>query len=161
MNAIERRHLCLFVSVIALSGLAGCAPSNAKFAAQHPVWPVTSTPHIANASSSKPHLAPSGGPHELDVIGLDRDQLETRLGPPSLEVQHSPATETIFREGHCTLSVTLYPDVKARIYRALAYKVVGDAEFTEERHDCFAVFDARLRGEQVVDGSAYTTDHGR
>jgi hypothetical protein len=160
MYAVERSYFYLFASLTAISGLAGCASSSAKFAVQHPTRPAVSVRHGGNAPVDKA-AARSADAHKVDLIGLDQQQIESRLGPPSRELQHSPAMEAVFRTGRCTLIVTFYPDVQTRIYHALAYRVVSDADSSEERRFCSTVFDARFRAKPAVDRTAYSADHGR
>lgn len=161
MCSIERRCLCLSAGLTAIGAIAGCTPTGDVGTVQQPPPPIRSAPHVESIPSPKPRVPRPGVMHEFKLIGLDQHQIESQLGPPSQEVQHSPAMEALFRAGNCTLSVTLYPDVKTRIYHALAYRMISDVDTDEERRLCSAIFDARLHDNRPVDHATYTPDHGR
>jgi hypothetical protein len=162
MHAVQRRTLFFLAGVAAISGLAGCAQTSDKVVSHDSSANVPS-PIVPPPPTAKPEVrhANVDDKLKLEVIGLDRNAIEARLGAPSQEVQQSPAVEAIFRQGQCVLSVTLYPDVQTRIYHALAYKVTSNADSVKERQFCSAIFDARFHDKPVVDRATYTTDHGR
>lgn len=148
MRIIERGRLYIFASLTAAGGLAGCAQP-VDVGTPDRSLPVVTKQHAAIARVPKPTIAHLGDMDQLDVIGLDQSQIQSRLGPPTRDLQYLPAVEAVFSAERCTLDVTLYPDVRTRIYHALAYKVASDVDTVEERRRCFAAFAARLHGKPV------------
>ena len=94
------------------------------------------------------------------MIGLNQDEIVSRLGPSVQDEEHLPAVEAVFSTGHCTLNVTLYPDIRTRTYHALAYRVASDVDTPEERRKCSAAFAERLHREPI-DPIAHTDGAGR
>jgi hypothetical protein len=160
MYGVEhRRRGRIFAGLAALSGLAGCAQTEVAVATRDPSQPVLAAGHTAVASRVKRPISGSGDA-ALDVIGFDQDQIEARLGPAAQAWAHLPAMEAIFNKGGCTLDVTFYPDIRTRVYRALAYKVVGNVDTVEERRRCSAIFAAQLRGKPAVGRTAHRDGAG-
>jgi hypothetical protein len=148
VRIVERGRLYIFASLTAASGLA-CCSQPAEVGALRPSRPAATKVHAAIVPEPKPTIAHLGDADELDVIGLDQFQIQSRLGPPTQDLQNLPAVEAVFSAERCTLDVTLYPDVQTRIYHALAYKVASDVDTVKERRRCLAAFAARLHGKPV------------
>lgn len=145
-------------SVLATSALASCTETR-EVVAPRPLPPIAAKVHTVAVPVPKPAIAGLDDAERLDVIGLDRSEIQSRLGPPTEDLQHLPAVEAVFTARHCTLNVTLYPDIRTHIYHALAYKVASDVDTVKERRRCFATFAARLQ-RKPADPSADTGGSG-
>jgi hypothetical protein len=158
VRIVERGRLYVLASLTAASGLASCAQT-VEVAAPDPPLPAATKEHVAVAPVSKPIIARLGDTDRLDMIGLDQSEIQSLLGPPTQDLQQLPAVEAIFSAERCTLNVTLYPDIRTRIYHALAYKVASDVDTVKERRRCFDAFAARLH-RKPVDSSTDTGGSG-
>ncbi|WP_374300689.1 hypothetical protein [Ferrovibrio sp.] len=75
----------------------------------------------------------------VHLIGLDGEQLSSRLGRPSEEWEHGPGKLWRFRyAGTCILDVRLYPDVQTQTFRSLNYEVIGDDGSDNGKRRCAA-----------------------
>jgi hypothetical protein len=155
---VERGRLYV-LGLIAASVLASCGGETGEVVTPSALPPIAAKERAAVVPVSKPAITSLGDTERLDVIGLDQFQIQSRLGSPTEDWQHLPAVEAVFTAGRCTLNVTLYPDIRTRIYHALAYKVAGDVDTVKERRRCFAAFAARLQ-RKPVDSSADTGGSG-
>lgn len=78
------------------------------------------------------------------LIGLNEGELEKVLGAPMLEENRAPNKIWVYRDKHCTIDVTLYPDVETRQFQALSYEVISDVHNAERTRECIAEFAARV-----------------
>lgn len=92
---------------------------------------------------------------ELAVVGLTEAQLKSRLGQPSADEPHPPGRVWRYRGDGCTVSLSLYPDVRTKVFRTLAYEVISDDNSAERKHDCLEGFGATLAA-----GSGGRNDRG-
>jgi len=79
------------------------------------------------------------------IVGLDRREVEARLGPPTTESQRGLGRAMEYRDRHCSIELTLYPEVKSRVYRALAYQVSSNDHTHQSNRACLERFAARIR----------------
>jgi len=153
---IKRGCFYILIGLAAAGGLIGCAQTYDIKARAAPRF-VSQMKHVAvPKSNSTKHF---GDTYRLDVIGLAEYEIHSRLGSSIQDLPHLPALEVIFVTDRCTLNVTLYPDIRTRVYHALAYEVVGDADTPKERRRCSAAFAARLH-RKSLDRISDTSGHG-
>lgn len=80
-------------------------------------------------------------------VGMDESQLQALLGPPTVQEDRAPGKVWRYRNGRCTVNLTLYPDVETRVYRALAYEVTSDDDSAEKKRLCMAELESRARSK--------------
>jgi hypothetical protein len=151
VRIVERGRLYIFAGLAVTSGLVSCTqPVEVSALDPSPRVATKERPVIVSIPpETKPTITRLGETDQLDVIGLDQFEIQSRLGPATQDLQHLPAVEAVFSAERCTLDVTLYPDVQTRIYHALAYKVASDVDTVKERRRCLDAFAARLHGKPV------------
>lgn len=81
---------------------------------------------------------------ELAVVGLTEAQLRSRLGRPAADEPHPPGRIWRYRGDGCTVALSLYPDVRTKVFRTLAYEVISDDNSAERKHECLEGFGADL-----------------
>jgi hypothetical protein len=128
---------------LGLLALSGCAvgPSTGPGSGSVVHAPAASL----HAQQSPPPSRMAKTAIEKAIVGLDQPQVESRLGRPTSERARGIARAMEYRDRHCSIEVTLYPEVETRVYRALAYEVTSD-DSHQSSHDCLQQFAARMRG---------------
>lgn len=101
-------------------------------------WPPRAYRSTAKAPSDRVPASP---------IGMDENQLQALLGPPTVQEDRAPGKIWRYRNGRCTVNLTLYPDVETRIYRALAYEVTGDDDSAEKKRLCMAELESHAHAK--------------
>jgi len=79
------------------------------------------------------------------LIGLDAENVERLLGPPTELADRSPAKGWRYRTERCTLDLSLYLDVKSKVFRTLAYEVTSHDSSDQGKRLCLAELEARRR----------------
>ncbi|MTK64431.1 MAG: hypothetical protein F8N15_07910 [Methanobacterium sp.] len=74
------------------------------------------------------------------LIGLDENEAQTLLGPPTTIEDQSPGKMWSYRKQECVLSIALYPDVATRVFHILSYKVTSDDHNAGAKDVCRAKF---------------------
>lgn len=104
------------------------------------VAPVLPEPDVErSATRSRGRALP-----ELAVVGLTEAQLQSRLGRPAADEPHPPGRVWRYRGDGCTVSLSLYPDVRTKVFRTLAYEVISDDNSAERKLECLEGFSANL-----------------
>ena len=80
-----------------------------------------------------------------EIFGLDRTEVDARLGAPVEQQDHGVGQAMEYRDRHCSIEVTMYPEVETRIYRALAYQVTSDDHTPQSTRNCLERFTSRIR----------------
>jgi hypothetical protein len=99
---------------------------------------------------SSPPAAEEGGsaPQRLErLVGLDADQVQRLLGPPSEYADRPPAKVWVYRTERCKLDLSLYLDVKSKVFRTLAYEVTSHDGSDKGKRLCVAELEARRSGQ--------------
>jgi hypothetical protein len=151
------RNFTVLSCGMAAIGLAGCeggpfgnhdAPEKTAHARPH------STPKSASSDTpvwGKPvpnDSAGSGPQHKpVDLVGLDENQVEAVLGPPTEQEDRSPAKTWRYRNGKCVVDLALYPDVETRVFRTLSYEVTTGKDTAAEEQLCLTELQARVHGK--------------
>jgi len=131
-----------------------------------PATPDTVEPAEASAPDPRPmpeSAATSSGDRalpELAVVGLSETQLQSRLGRPVADEPHPPGRIWRYRGDGCTVSLSLYPDVRTKVFRTLAYEVISDDDSTERKRDCLAGFNTSLAADRDRGGGRGGTAGG-
>jgi hypothetical protein len=81
------------------------------------------------------------------VVGLDEQQLVSRLGTPVARDERHPGTSWVYRDWNCRLEIALYPDVRTHAYKALSYEVTSNADTDDARSRCTSRYAARVASE--------------
>jgi hypothetical protein len=76
------------------------------------------------------------------LIGLNENQLQSVLGPPAAQSDHSPGKDWQYRDGRCSFILVLYPDVDTRVYHALSYEVISDDSSAGGKRHCLEQIEA-------------------
>jgi hypothetical protein len=128
---------------------AGPGPVASSAAARARVAPAAPLP------SAKPPGATPGGSADKTVdtanvsperlIGLDAENVERLLGPPNELADRPPAKGWRYRTERCTLDLSLYLDVKSKVFRTLAYEVTSHDSSDQGKRLCLAELEARRR----------------
>jgi hypothetical protein len=115
-------------------------------------------PILARAPSPEPDVersATRSGDRalpELAVVGLTEAQLQSRLGRPAADEPHAPGRVWRYRGDGCTVSLSLYPDVRTKVFRTLAYEVISDDNSAERKRDCLEGFSSNLAADRDPGG---------
>lgn len=131
-----------------------------------PATPDTVEPAEVSANDTRPMPQPaatSSGDRalpELAVVGLSETQLQLRLGRPMADEPHPPGRIWRYRGDGCTVSLSLYPDVRTKVFRTLAYEVISDDDSTERKRDCLAGFNTSLAADRDRGGGRGGTAGG-
>lgn len=88
-----------------------------------------------------------GANDSIHLIGLDEGELQKLLGPPTLQEDRAPGKTWRYRDGRCTLDLSLYPDVETRVYRTLSYEVSSDDHTDEGKRLCMVELQSRAHGK--------------
>jgi hypothetical protein len=96
-------------------------------------------------SSSTASPKEGDGVTQVNLIGMDEQQLRALLGPPAAEEDRPPAKIWRYRKGGCSLNLSLYPDVQTRKFGTLTYEVKSDDNTDEGKRACLA--DIQPRGQ--------------
>jgi hypothetical protein len=81
------------------------------------------------------------------LIGLDAENVERLLGPPNELADRPPAKGWRYRTERCTLDLSLYLDVKSKVFRTLAYEVTSHDSSDQGKRLCLAELEARRRDQ--------------
>lgn len=85
-----------------------------------------------------PAAAPPPEAAPVRLIGLDEAELVALLGPPNQREDHAPGKLWRYRLANCTLTVSLYPEVRTSTFRALSYEVAINDDSANHKYGCFA-----------------------
>ena len=97
----------------------------------------------ATASDELPaRPAPAGTP-AFSLSGKSETELRATLGAPTSEEERPPGKLWLYRDGQCTLDVQLYPDVKTKQFRVLAYQIKSYDSTDEGKRMCTAQMQSR------------------
>jgi hypothetical protein len=116
-------------------------PATAK-----PRQPPKSQPEIASIPTP-PAATEDAAPPGQRLIGLDADRVQRLLGPPTEYVDRPPAKVWVYRTERCTLDLSLYLDVKSKVFRTLAYEVTSHDGSDKGKRLCVAELEARRSGQ--------------
>lgn len=134
MRCVRQYPLIGFLAAIAL--LSGCVHDQSSVNSARQGRPTTTasrtTPPADKASNQSASFIPAS------LVGMDEPQLVAMLGPPTSEDIQAPGKTWRYRKPHCTVDLTLYPDVQTRIYRALAYEVTSNDNSPDGKRLCLA-----------------------
>jgi hypothetical protein len=115
--------------------------TNSSRYASHPVHShkpavqyASRTPAEGNPSASTDNGAANG--NAVHLIGLDEAHLQALLGPPTVQEDRAPGKTWKYRNGRCTLNLSLYPDVETRVFHTLSYEVTSDDHTDEGKRLC-------------------------
>ena len=98
----------------------------------------------APAADDRPAVAPTGNP-ALVLAGKSETEVRALFGTPSSEEDRPPGKQWRYRDGHCTLDVQLYPDVRTKQFGTLAYEVKSDDNSDEGKRLCLAQLQSRAQ----------------
>lgn len=154
-------RFCLLPTLLGIGSLSLSACDLPQFAGQSskqsPSRASTKTMPARSASSSVPprtSTRPEGttlgqssstatpkegsGATQVNLIGMDEQQVRALLGPPAAEEDRPPAKIWRYRKGGCSLNLSLYPDVQTRKFGTLTYEVKSDDNTDEGKRACLA-----------------------
>jgi hypothetical protein len=112
--------------------VAGEAPAEA---------PGEARPNIEVATVAPESAAPAPPPQDaapIKLIGLDENELVALLGQPSEREDYAPGKLWRYRLANCTLTVSLYPEVRSLTFRALSYEVAINDDSATSKYGCFS-----------------------
>jgi hypothetical protein len=163
-HSIWRKRWGTTVLVVSLAYLGGChSPSQAGAASvQRKPWSPKTGATLRPAGKAAQPQAPAtstvvakGTSNEftseqtdIPMIGLDERQITAALGRPLAEDMQGLGKTWRYRNGSCTATFTLYPDVETRDYHTLAIEVTHDDRTAEGQRSCVGEFRAHLRVQQ-------------
>ncbi len=75
-----------------------------------------------------PAPAPTEHLRPEQLTGLNRDEAQALLGPPTAETTQAMATVWSYRRSDCALSLVFYPEVETAIQRVLSYEFEGGGD---------------------------------
>jgi hypothetical protein len=106
----------------------------------------TAEPSLAIADTAANPQAPTP-PNEpaLYLAGKSENDLRALLGAPTQELNQPPGKRWLYRDGQCTLSVQLFPDIQTKQFGTLSYAIKSDNDTDEGRRLCLAQFQSRVR----------------
>ena len=84
----------------------------------------------------------------VQFVGKSENELRALLGPPTEELNQPPGKRWLYRDGQCTLSVQLFPDIQTKEYGSLSYAVKSDNDTDERRRLCLAQFQSRVQARR-------------
>ncbi len=87
----------------------------------------------------------AAAPTTVSLIGKSESQVRALLGPPTSVEERAPGKAWHYRDGHCSATIQLYPDVQTRQFGTLAYEVKSDDDTDEGKRGCVAQFSARAQ----------------
>jgi hypothetical protein len=93
-------------------------------------------PAIPDARSAISEPVPSTPDAENDIIGLESDAIEYRLGQPESRRDMPPAVVWHYANNSCSLDIWLYRDLQSSALRALFTEVMGDDRTDQRRQSC-------------------------
>jgi hypothetical protein len=128
------------------SPVASSAAARARVAPGAPLpsaKPPGATPGGPGGSADKTVDTANVSPERL--IGLDAENVERLLGPPNELADRPPAKGWRYRTERCTLDLSLYLDVKSKVFRTLAYEVTSHDSSDQGKRLCLAELEARRR----------------
>jgi len=100
--------------------------------------PPLNDPPTAFAIAPPPAATPAPDAAPLKLIGLDENELTALLGPPYDREDVAPGKVWRYRLANCTLTVSLYPELRSLTFRALSYEVAINDDSANHRYGCFA-----------------------
>jgi hypothetical protein len=134
------KQLQPFCILLVLAFLPGCVSqqSPVKSVRQGQSKPAAAATRTTRPAEKTPNQSATLVP--ASFVGMDERQLVALLGPPTSEEDQAPGKTWRYRKSHCTVDLTLYPDVQTRIYRALAYEVISNDNSPDGKRLCLAEF---------------------
>jgi hypothetical protein len=93
-------------------------------------------PAIPDRHSAISEPVPSAPDTENDIIGLESDAIEYRLGQPESRRDMPPAVVWHYANDSCSLDIWLYRDLQSSALRALFTEVMGDDRTDQRRQSC-------------------------
>ena len=121
------------------SHAAGATPARARAAPTAPLPPAKPPGGSIDKSPDTANVSPER------LIGLDAENVERLLGPPTELADRPPAKGWRYRTERCTLDLSLYLDVKSKVFRTLAYEVTSHDSSDQGKRLCLAELEARRR----------------
>jgi hypothetical protein len=91
---------------------------------------------VVTASAAMP--GPVEDSSDITLVGLNMQQTRDRLGPPTEEIEQSPAKVWRYRTSQCSVDVAMYPDVQTQVFRVLNYEVKGNDGTEQGRRKCLS-----------------------
>jgi hypothetical protein len=134
MRCIRQFPPVYLLAVVAL--VSGCVHNQSSVSSARQGRPTTTASRAATPADKTSTQSATFIPASL--VGMDEPQLVAMLGPPTSEDVQAPGKTWRYRKPHCTVDVTLYPDVQTRIYRALAYEVTSNDNSPDGKRLCLA-----------------------
>jgi hypothetical protein len=116
-------------------------------AAAKPRQPAKPPAETASIPTPPPAAAEDAAPPGQRLIGLDADHVQRLLGPPTEYADRPPAKVWVYRTERCTLDLSLYLDVKSKVFRTLAYEVTSHDGSDKGKRLCVAELEARRSGQ--------------
>jgi len=98
--------------------------------------PLVEPPAILTTAPTATSPAPDAVP--IKLIGLDENELTALLGAPNEREDQAPGKLWRYRLANCTLTVSLYPELRTLTFRALSYEVAINDDSANHRYGCFA-----------------------
>jgi hypothetical protein len=145
------------IFVVGLVTLSGCEMLNF---ADHPkpvaLPPAASAPEIQPdipPKKPKPHVHIVRAEHRSaqededfasQLTGLTEPEVRLLLGPPTAEEGRGPGKRWLYRNEHCVVAVSFYPDVDTRVFWSLSYEVMNDDNTDQGRRSCVAELEHRI-----------------
>lgn len=124
-----RKVTSIAVAVVVGTITACTTPSVPSPAPPLPAGPVVKVPPLKPEPPVKrPAVAAPANIQPEQLSGLNQEEAQLLLGPPSAESIQAMATVWTYRRGGCALSLVFYPEVETAVQRVLSYEFAGGGE---------------------------------